>query len=153
MEDQILVYFILLIAFISGSIYNFRIRKQCIYPVKFTKPRIIILIIMSLVFCGIAYIGGNLWRNCLLAILAILFVISGIVGEGIQERGIYYSLGRGPLLRLAKWEEIKEIKIDTDKNKLKSFKLKTKTIFLNQYYNPEDIDEINEYIKTHKRYN
>ena len=147
MGNQMIIYFILLISFISGSIYNFRIRKQCIYPVKLTKPRIIILIITFLVLCGIAYTGGNLWQNYLLVISAILFLISRVVGEGIHERGIYYSPGRGLLMRLAKWEEIKEIKINIAKNKLKSFKLKTKTIFPNQYYNPEDIDEINQYIK------
>lgn len=148
MENQIIIYFILFISFISGSIHNFSIYKQCIYPVKLTKPKKIILIIVFLVLCGIAYIGGNLWQNYLLVISAILFLISGIVGEGIHERGIYYILGRGLLVRLAKWEDIKGIKMDTDKSKLEGFKLKRKTIVLNQYYNSEDINEINDYIKS-----
>ncbi|MBC8590050.1 hypothetical protein [Wansuia hejianensis] len=146
MKNQIAVYFLLLLIFVSGSIYNFRIRRQCIYRVRLTKPRIIILIIASLIFCAIAYIGGNLWENYLIAISASVFIISGVVGEGIHEKGIYYQYGRGILVRLARWKDIKDIKIDTNKNKLKSFKINTLTIFANQYYSSEDINKINKYI-------
>jgi hypothetical protein len=45
-------------------------------------------------------------------------------------------------MRLAKWESIKNIKINADKNKLESFRFKTETIFPDQYYNSEDIPGI-----------
>ena len=149
MVNQVAVYLIMLLIFISGSIYHFRIRKECIYPVKLTKSRTIISIITLLIFCAIAYIGGNSPKNYPIAISASIFIISGIVGEGIHEKGIYYRpLGKGGLLmQLAKWEDIKNVKIDANKNKLESFKLKTITIFPDQHYNSKDIEKINKYIK------
>ncbi|WMM26213.1 hypothetical protein RBU61_05935 [Tissierella sp. MB52-C2] len=147
MENQIVICFLLLLCFVSGSAYNFRIRKQCIYRVRLTRLRIITLIIASLIFCGIAYIGGNSWDNYLIAFSAIVFIISGVVAEGIHERGIYYQNGRGLLVRLGKWEDIKDVKFDINKDKLKSFKINTLTIFANQYYSSEDIDKINKYIE------
>ncbi|MCC5911721.1 MAG: hypothetical protein JJT76_14950 [Clostridiaceae bacterium] len=146
MGEQIAVYALLLLAFVFGSVYHFRIRKQCIHSVRLTKPRILISIITPFIFCIIAYAGGNLWYYYVLSLAAAVFIISGVVGEGIHEKGIYY--GRiGLRIRLAKWEDIKDIKIDINKNKLQSFKLKTTTIYPNQYYNPEDINEIKKFIE------
>ena len=121
MKNQVIIYFILLLAFSFGGIYDFIIGKQCIYTAMLTKPRAILLIIISIILFSIAYIGGNLWYNYLLVISAIVFVISGVVGEGIHERGIYYRHLGGSLMRLAKWEYIENIKINTNKNKLESF--------------------------------
>lgn len=137
----------MLLSFVLGSIYNLRIRKQCIYRVRLTKPRTIVLIIISLAFCSIAYIGGNTWDNYTIAVSASVFIISGVVGEGIHERGIYYQYGRGVLVRLAKWKDIKDIKININENKLKSFKINTLTIFANQYYSSEDINNINKWLE------
>lgn len=53
----------------------------------------------------------------------------------------------GQVIRLAKWEDIKNVKISEDKGKLESFKFKTEIIFPDQYYSSEDIDEINKYIQ------
>lgn len=126
---------------------------KCTYPIKLTKPRIGLIVITLLVFIGMAYFVGNgSWSNYLLAILASLFIISTIVSQGISERGIYHLELRvsGQIVRLSKWEEIKDIKIDSDKNKLESFKYKDKprrpTIFPDQYYSSEAISKIKEYI-------
>jgi len=148
LNKQLAVYLILLLVFIVGSIYNFRIRKQCVYSIKLTKSRLIILIIIPLIFLSIAYyIGRNSWNNYILAISAGIFVISAGVGEGIHERGIYYHPpGIILLAKLAKWEDIRDSELDINKNKLKSFKIKTTTMFADQYYS-KDINEINEYIK------
>lgn len=59
MENQVVAYLLILLIFIFGSIYHFRIRKECIYPVKLTKPRIVLSVIILLIFYAIAYIGGN----------------------------------------------------------------------------------------------
>ncbi|WP_313233218.1 hypothetical protein [Tissierella praeacuta] len=149
MSEKIIVYGLLLLAFIIGSIYHFKIRQECIFPVKLTRPRIIISIIIPFIFCFMAYIGGNLWYYYILALVAAVFIISGITGEGIHEKGIYYrGIGAATLLlRLAKWEEIKDIEIDINNNKLQSFKLRTTRIYPNQYYSQRDITEIKEYVE------
>lgn len=147
MNNQTGVFLLLLLSFVGGSIYNFRIRKQCIYNIRLKRSTIITLIIGSIVINLIAYIGGNTWDNYLFSIAGSLFLISGVTSEGIHERGTYYSYGRGILVRLAKWQEIKDIKFDKNKNKLVSFKLKTLTVFTNQHYSSEDIDKINEYLE------
>lgn len=95
MVKEVTVYFILLLTFTIGSIYNFRIRKQSIYPVRPTKPRVIIMILSPLIFVSIPYfINENSWGNYILSILGGVFIISQIIGVGIHEKGIYYhSIG------------------------------------------------------------
>lgn len=115
MGKEVTVYFILLLTFTIGSIYNFRIRKQSIYPVRPTKPRVIIMILSPLIFLSILYyINENFWGNYVLAILASVFIISAIVGEGIHEEGIYYhSSGINFLFaKLVKWEDIRDMELD-----------------------------------------
>ncbi len=146
MSGKIAVYGLLLLAFILGSIYHLKIRKECIYTVRLTRPRIIISTIAPLIFGFIAYIGGNLWYYYILALIATIFVISGVVGEGIHEKGIYYRGTRG-LIILAKWEDIEDIKIDTNNSKLQSFRHKSTRIYPDQYYSQEDITEIKEYVE------
>lgn len=147
MNNQILIYLILLSSFTAGGVYNFRKRKQCNYNVRIRKSMIITLIISTLIFLIIAYIGGNTWYNYLLSISASIFLVSGLISQGFNEIGIYYLYGRGILVRFAKWEDIKDIKFDVNKNKLLSFKLKTLTIFVNQYYRSEDIYRLNNYME------
>lgn len=145
MDYQVAVYWILLLFFVSVSFYNFRIRKQCIYPVKITKPRIALIIITPLIFCSMAYyVGDNYWLNYLLAISAGILIISRVIGEGIHEKGIYYHAGTRIVATLAKWEDIKDIDIDMNKNQLKSFTNTEirKRIYPDQYYSSEDMNEI-----------
>ncbi|RBP57398.1 hypothetical protein DES36_13011 [Alkalibaculum bacchi] len=149
MIEQMVVYGLLIITFILVSMYNFKIRYECIYPVRLTKPRIIISIIIPFIFCFIAYIGGNLWHYYILALVAAICIISSIVGEGIHEKGIYYYPGKRLIATLAKWEDIKDIKVDMSKNQLKSFK-NTKTnirIYTDQYYSLEGIVAIKKFIE------
>ena len=141
-EDQFIIFLLFTFIFIAISIYQFRIRKICIYSVKLTKPRVVLLIAVPLIFLGLAYyVGDKSWENYLLAISASLFIISGILGEGISKKGIYFRPTGATMMiiRLAKWEDIKDIKINDDKNKLESFRFKTETVFPDQYYNSEDI--------------
>ncbi len=150
MDKQTAIYTILLLIFAGSSIYNFKIRKQCIYSAKLTKPRFIIVLVIPMVFLGLAYfVSDGSWRDYIIAILAGLFVISSMMGEGINEKGIYYtSSGTGTrFVRLAKWEDLEDINLNLNKNKLESFKLKTGTIFPDQYYHSKDIDKIAKYIK------
>ena len=150
MGKQTLIYIILSLTFIAGSIYNFKIQKQCIYPTRLTKPRFIIVLIIPLIFLSIVYFAsdGRL-ANYILAALGSIFVISPVLAEGISEKGIYHlAPSTKPIfVRLAKWEDIKYFKLNENKGKLESIKLKTRTISPDQYYYPEDIDEINKYVQ------
>lgn len=148
MNNQMLVYFLLLSSFVAGSVYNLIKRKQCNYNVRIRRSMIITLIFATLVFFTITYIAGNTWYNYILSFSASIFLISGTLSQGFNEKGIYYLYGRGILVRLAKWEDIKDIKLDENKDKLKSFKLKTLTVFVNQHYRPGDIDRLNKYMES-----
>lgn len=150
MNEQLGISLIFILAFSGGAIYHFIIRKRCTYPVKLTKPRAILLIIISPVFLAMAYyLGKNSVFKYLLAISASLFVISGAIGQGISERGIYYRpLGSaGQIIRLAKWEDIKNVKIDINKSKLEKFTYKSDSIYPDQYYDSKYINKINKYIQ------
>lgn len=140
---------LIILIFIMGSTYHFRIRAKSIYPIKMTKKRVIISIIVLCGFYFVAFIGGNQPGFYVIATMPAIYIISGAVAEGISERGIYYRpLGvSGHLIRLAKWADIKNVKFDLDKSKLESFKLKTETIFPDQCYNSEDINKIKKYIE------
>ena len=135
--------------FAGGSIYSFIIRQKVIYRPKITKISAVVLTITPLLFLGMAYyIGEKSWSKYPIAILGATLLILGATSEGISQKGIYYiPLGGSILKRLAKWEDIKNIKIDSNKNKLESFKHKTVTIFTAQYYKSEEINEIKEYIE------
>lgn len=150
MNKQVVIYCILSIIFIAGSIYNFKIRKQCIYPTRLTKPRCIIILIIPLIFLSMTYfISDGRLANYILVVLGSIFVISPVLAEGISEKGIYHlSLGtKSTFVRLAKWEDIKDFKLNENKGKLESIKLKTRTIFPDQYYHLENVLEINKYIE------
>lgn len=153
MNGEIAVYILLLLAFIIGSIYHVNIRIKCIYPIKLTKARIILSGISLLIFCMIAYIGGNRWYYYILAFAAAIYLTASIAGEGMQEKGIYYrSLGPGStIIRLAKWKDISDVTIDINQNKLESFKLKSTRIHPNQYYRQDDLAEIEKYINELKK--
>lgn len=150
MKEENIVYIIFSLVFIAGSIYSYKKRKECIYSIKQTKPRRIIRAIIPIVFLVMAYfVGSGSFYDYILAILASVFLIFSILSGGIHEDGIYHhNVGVRILIpRLAKWEDIKDVKLDVKKGKLESFKFKRKTIFPDQYYDPKDIREINKYIK------
>ena len=150
MGNEIILYWVLLLFFTSVSFYNFRIRSQCIYAVRITKPRAILILITPLVFLGMAYsVGDKSWLKYLLAISASLLIISRVVGEGIHEKGIYYHSGNRIIATLVKWEDIKDVEIDMSKNQIKSFtntRIKVR-IYPDQYYSCEDINYISKYLK------
>lgn len=143
-DKQTLIYLILSIIFIIGIYYNFKIRKQCTYSTRLTKPRLIIILIIPLIFLSVAYFAsdGRL-ASYILAVLGSIFVISPVLAEGINEKGIYCpALGtKSMFVRLAKWEDIDDFKLNENKGKLESIKLKTRTIFPDQYYHSENIVE------------
>lgn len=117
LNKDILIYLLILLAFLSGSIYNFTKRKKCIYRVKLSKGIIIALTLAALVLLGIAYIGGNTWEKYLLSFIALIFLISGQLSEGIKEDGICFLQGRRTLIRTGKWDELKNFKFDMEKTK------------------------------------
>jgi len=149
MNGKVAMSILFLLGFIGGSIYNLNIRKGCLYPIKITKARKILSVLAFFIFSFVAYIGGNLWYYYVVAVAGAIYLISSIVGQGIHEKGIYYQ-GIGPgstIIKLAKWENIHDIKIDETKNKLESFRVKTNKIEPDQYYNPEDIPQIIKFVE------
>lgn len=75
------------------------------------------------------FISDGSWENYLFAVLGSIFLISS-TKEGINEKGVYYY-GPGTssfFVRLAKWEDIKDITLNLKKNKLEIIKLKIKTL-------------------------
>ena len=146
MTETIILYVIILLLFIVGSIYNFRIRIKCLYPDKMTKKNLVIIIITPLIF--LAYFGGNLWYHYILSLSAAIYLVSSVVGQGIHEKGIYsVSVGRFSIFRLTKWEDIEGINVDSSKNKIHSYQFKSRLIMVSQYYKEEDFDEVKKLIE------
>jgi len=146
-----LVNGLLLIAFIWGSVYHFNIRKECIYPIKISKPTVIIIIILPLLFSFIAYVAGNQWYYYIVGLAAAIFLISHLVGAGIHKKGIYYhGTGIGNFVtKLARWEDMSDLKFDRTNNKLNSFKLKKTRIYIGypgKYKNLDNIYELENFL-------
>lgn len=153
--DDILVYLILLGSFTAGFLFNLNRRKQCVYSVRLTKIRAIILIVSALVFFSmVCYFGENLWTNYLLATAASLFLLSGVLAEGIHDKGILYLQGRG-LPPIIKWESIKYANVKKSDYTVLTFIDKSYISNLlglggrekKQYYSLEDFEGIDEYIQ------
>lgn len=152
MDGGGIIFLIILCLFISVSIFHIRIRKKCIYPVSLTRPRLVLMIAVPPMLLIVPYTTSKEWYYYLLTIVMGIAVGSVFMGQGISEKGIHYhGHSRSIITRLARWEDIGDIKFDTKKNKLKSFRYKTKygniTIFPDQYYGPDRLDEIKKYIE------
>ena len=150
MDRQIIIFYILSGVFIGGSIYNFGPNRRWVYLARLTRPRIILILLIPLTFLSLSYfVSDGLWGNYMLAGLGSVFAISPIMGEVINEKGIYYLAHKTKFIfiRLIRWEDIKSFEMDVNKGKLLILRLKNRTIFLNQYYHLKDTDAINKYIK------
>jgi len=105
MLKQTLIYGVLSLIFIVISIYNFKIGKESLYSTRLTKPRLIVILLIPLVFISIAYFSSDgRVVDYILLILGSVFVISPLFAEGIHEKGIYHlGLGtKSTFVRLAK---------------------------------------------------
>lgn len=145
---ELTLYIIILLLFITGAIYNFGIRIKCIYPTKLAKINLVTIITTPLIFIVLAYLGGNLWYHYILSLSGAIYLISSVLGQGIHDKGIYcLPLGRLSIFRLAKWEDIKGVSIDSSKNKIHSYTYKSKEILLSQHYKQEDFPKVKKMIE------
>ena len=148
MNETIVLYAIILLLFVAGSIYNFRIRVKCIYPIEMTKRNLIVIIITLIIFIVLAYFGGNMWYHYIFSLSAAILLVSSVIGQGIHKKGIYsVSVGRFSIFRLTKWEDIEGINVDSSKNKIHSYQFKSRLIMVSQYYKEEDFDDIKKFIE------
>ena len=149
MDEQIIIYLIFFILFILLAIYNFRMRLQCVFPALVTKLNRVAIFLFPLIFILIAYVTGNHWSYYVLSSAGSLYIISYGVGQGIHPKGIFYHRvrGQGPISRLAKWEDITEVNIDWNKNKLTSLNWRGKRVELHQFYSEADLKEIEKIIQ------
>lgn len=141
--DNMLVYLLLLLGFIAGSFYNYNRRNQLIYRAKLTKSRSIIILISLLIFLTIAYVGGSYWKNYILAVLANIFLLSGLLAEGIHEKGILYFNGMALLVTIEKWENIKNANVKKADYTILNF-FGRHGSNRTQYYSLEDSEGIND---------
>lgn len=148
--SDLIPYFLILALFIGGTWYHVRIYQSNLFFAKLSKSMKLVLILIPVILIGMAFVvGDKSLFNFLLSIAASIFLMSRPMAEGVSEKGIYYiSTGGGMLLRLAKWEDIRDIKIDSDKNKLKSFTYKKRRAYPSQSYRPQEFEEIMRLILT-----
>lgn len=150
MTKEVFLYILFCIIFMGGTIYNFACGRKTIYRTKITKGHLAIIIIIPLIFLAIAYFAGaGNPANYVLVLLGSTFALSPIFGQGIYDKGIYHlgSGGRSSFVRLSLWEDLVDYELDMEEAKLKMVKTKGRTLFPNQYYDLENIHEINQYIR------
>ena len=147
MSPELTFGLLISIFFLSISIHNFKIRKECVYFIQLTKPRKVLFIFISILFSFVAYMGGNEPQYYILALSAAFCLNSTLVCAGIHEKGIYYYPTRRLIATLVKWESIENVRVNKKKNQLKSFRHTKykRRIYPNQYYLKEAIEILQQF--------
>ncbi len=134
--------YIVLLVLIIHFIYNYKCKSKNIINVK-KQPIIFVLILLSaIIFCFICYYFDNSILGYLIVSFATMSIYTSYFYQGITNNGIHIFLGTTPLLKFARFEDIKKICIE--KSKKDEFKL-TIYVFGNEFhqiYNIKDKDRI-----------
>ena len=144
MDQSIIIKLLITFIFLAISLYNLRIRSECLHLAKLTRAIRIVVALGIFVFLAIAYLFGKHWLDYLVALSGGLLLVSSQISQGIHAKGIYYLLGKGLCLRLVPWNCIKDLDIDYQNNHLKALADRSKivTIYPDQYYSDLAIAEI-----------
>lgn len=121
--NDLFVGLILLLGFIVGASNNIQRSRKRLYKAELPVFRKVEAAAAVLLLALVALVGGNQGGHYMLALMAGAFVVSGATSAGIHPEGILYLHGPSVLLRIEKWEEIKEAYVEeTDEKAVLRFK-------------------------------
>lgn len=140
-----MIKIIMLIAFLIGSFYNFRLGFSNKIRIKIRPIYLIIIGFYSLL---ILIMAGRKIGSILVYILAlstILLLLSSILSRGLREDGIVLMNGANPLLILIKKRDIKDISLEEKKAEVK-LKIKAKGNYFVESFGKEDRKKLEGFI-------
>lgn len=124
-----MIKIIMLIAFLSASLYNFRMGYRNIIRIKIKATFLIIIGAYSLLIFIMAGKKDGSILGYILALSTILLLVSIILSRGLRKEGIVVMNGASPLLILLKNKDIKDISLEEKKSEIK-LTIKAKGTFL-----------------------
>ena len=140
-----MVKVIMLIAFLSASIYNFRLGYSNEIRIKIKATFLIIIGSYStLILIMAGKKGGGLF-GFILALSTIILLVSNILSRGVRKDGFVVMNGASPLLLLIKISDVKDISLDEKKSGIK-LTIKAKGTYFVEYFKKKDMKKLEEFI-------
>lgn len=136
---------IMLIAFLTASIYNFRLGYSNEIRIKIKATFLIIIGAYSiLIFIMAGKKDGSLF-GFILALSTIILLISNILSRGVRKDGFVLMNGANPLLLLIKLSDVKDISLEEKKAGIKLTIKAHGTCFV-EYFKKKDMKKLGEFI-------
>lgn len=136
---------IMLIAFLTASIYNFRIGFSNKIRIKIKATFLIIIGAYSILILIMAWKKDGSLFGFILALSTILLLVSDILSRGLSDAGIVVMNGASPLLLLIKKSDVKDVSFEEKKAGIK-LTIKAKGTYFVEYFKKKDMKKLEEFI-------
>lgn len=136
---------IMLIAFLTASIYNFRLGYSNEIRIKIKANFLIITGAYSFLILIMAGKKDGSLFGFILALSTIILLLSNILSRGVRKNGFVVMSGASPLLLLIKIRDVKDISLEDNKAGIK-LTIKAKGSYFVEYFKKKDMKKLEEFI-------
>ena len=136
---------IMLIAFLTASIYNFRLGYSNEIRIKIKATFLIIIGAYSILILIMAGKKDGSLFGFILALSTIILLLSDILSRGAREDGFVVMNGASPLLLIIKKSDVKDISLEEKKSEIK-LTIKAKGSYFVEYFKKKDMKKLEEFI-------
>ena len=140
-----MVKVIMLIAFLTASIYNFRLGLSNKIRIKIKATFLIIIGAYSILILIMAGKKDGSFLGYTLALSTIILLVSIILSRGVRKDGFVVMNGASPLLLLIKLSDVKDISLEEKKSEIK-LTIKAKGSYFVEYFKKKDMEKLEEFI-------
>ena len=135
----------MLIAFLTASIYNFRLGYSNEIRIKIKATFLIIIGAYSILILIMAGKKDGSLFGLILALSTIILLLSNILSQGVRKDGFVVMNGANPLLLLIKLSDVKDISLEEKKAGIKLTIKAHGTCFV-EYFKKKDMKKLEEFI-------
>ena len=136
---------IMLIAFLTASIYNFRLGYSNEIRIKIKATFLIIIGAYSILILIMAGKKDGSLFGFILALSTIILLLSIILSRGVRKDGFVVMNGASPLLLLVKISDVKDISLEEKKSEIK-LTIKARGNYYVEYFKKKDMKKLEEFI-------
>lgn len=136
---------IMLIAFLIGSFYNFRLGYSNEIRIKIKATFLIIIGAYSILILIMAGKKDGSLFGFILALSTIILLVSNILSRGVRKDGFVVMNGPSPLLILIKKSDVKDISLEDNKAGIK-LTIKARGSYFVEYFKKKDMKKLEEFI-------
>lgn len=140
-----MVKVIMLIAFLTASIYNFRLGLSNKIRIKIKATFLIIIGAYSILILIMAGKKDGSFLGYTLALSTIILLVSIILSRGVRKDGFVVMNGASPLLLLIKKSDVKDISLEDNKSEIK-LTIKARGNYYVEYFKKKAMKKLEEFI-------